>query len=407
MPGQWITKTWLSDPTRNAPPRHRAACRYETFIPTPLAELSLEITADLAGRISETERELRRLNDEGGVALLPLARLLLRTESIASSKVEGLHVGARELARAEAKHAEGALPGPAAREIIANIDAMTIALEDASDAEEFSAWELLAIHRRLMERGLQPRLAGTLRTAQNWIGGNDYTPCGADFVPPPVEEVGRLLDDLFRAINDASLPPLMQAALVHAQFETIHPFDDGNGRTGRALVHTVLRRRGVAPRFTPPISVIFANNRQRYIQGLTDFRGEDVTAWLGSFVEATDRATRLARTYLEQVKQQKAEWRDALVATHQAPRRGATVWDLIDLLPGYPIITAGVAAARLERAPARVYDAIELLVRAGVLVPLSRGKRNRSWEATGMLTLIEEMESGNSRVREASRRGSR
>jgi Fic family protein len=116
-----------------------------------------------------------------------------------------------------------------------------------------------------------PHLAGRIRTVQNWIGGNDYNPCGADFVPPP-EHVGDLLDDLCAAVNDDVLPSLIQAALVHAQFETIHPFEDGNGRAGRALIHVVLKRRGVATHYVPPISALFANSRQRYIDGLTAFR---------------------------------------------------------------------------------------------------------------------------------------
>src|SRR5690606_1609012 len=99
--------------------------------------------------------------------------------------------------------------------------------------------------------------------------GNDYNPCGAAFVPPPPEEVPDLLDDLCRAVDEHTLPPLVQAAVVHAQFETIHPFEDGNGRTGRALVQVVLRRRGLSPSFVPPISVVLARHREAYIEGLS------------------------------------------------------------------------------------------------------------------------------------------
>ena len=261
MPGRTISRSWRYDPTIDAPARYKRACKYDAFIPDELASLDVQLDAPLAGLVSEAEHAIRQLNDEGGPALAPLARLLLRTESIASSKVEGMQLGVRELARAEARAESGITPGPTAIEVLANIDAMVVAVDQAAEVESFGVAEILAIHRRLLERAPHKRIAGRLRTQQNWIGGNDYNPCGADFVPPPAEHVDRLLADLCAAINDETQSPLLQAALVHAQFETIHPFDDGNGRTGRALVHVVLRRRGIAPRFLPPISVEFARAR--------------------------------------------------------------------------------------------------------------------------------------------------
>lgn len=132
-----------------------------------------------------------------------------------------------------------------------------------------------------MKRALNAaRIAGQVRTSQSWIGGNDYNPCGADYVPPPPEDVADLLDDLCEAINDDRLQPDVQAALVHAQFETIHPFADANGRTGRALIHVVLRRRGVALSYVPPISAVLGAHRDRYIAGLIGFRDASVDPWL-------------------------------------------------------------------------------------------------------------------------------
>ena len=129
----------------------------------------------------------------------------------------------------------GGEAGSTAIEILANIEAMELAVRDAASVERVTAKQVTDIHRRLMEKSPNSPLAGEIRNRQNWIGGNDYNPCGADFVPPPPERVPALLSDLCEAINDETLPPLVQAALVHAQFETVHPFDDGNGRTGRAL----------------------------------------------------------------------------------------------------------------------------------------------------------------------------
>lgn len=396
MPGRLVAKNWPHDPTLDAPAAYRRACRYEAFIPDDLSSLDVRLDARLAGLVSEAERAIRELNDEGGAALGPVARLLLRTESIASSKVEGLQLGVRELARAEAKAESGIAPAPTAMEVLANIDAMILAVDDAAEAEVFAEREILAIHRRLLEGAPHKHIAGRLRSGQNWIGGNDYNPCGADFVPPPPEEVERLLADLCRAMNDDMLPPLVQAALVHAQFETIHPFDDGNGRTGRALVHVVFRRRGLAPRFLPPISVVFAAARERYIAGLSRFRFDEygVSGWIEHFAAATIRAARLARAYVMAVSALQERWREQLRATKSAPRADAAAWAMIDLLPAHPMISAPVAAAVSGRAKSRVYEAIEQLVGAAVLVPLSEGKRNRWWESAGLLDLIGRLEAG-------------
>ena len=282
MPGRRVSLIWQHDPTAYAPARYRRACEYEAFIPVPLRSLDVRLEIGTAGAVSEAEAAIRGLND-ASQPLAPLARLLLRTESIASSKVEGMQVGVRELAQAEARIETGGRVGVTAMEVLGNIDAMELAMHDAAARKRLGVDEIVAIHRRLLERAPNARIAGQIRTRQNWIGGNDYNPCGADFVPPPPEHVAPLLEDLCDAINDDLLPPLVQAALVHAQFETIHPFDDGNGRTGRALIHVILRRRGLAPAYVPPISVQLAMERDRYIAGLTAFREDAVDTWIAQF----------------------------------------------------------------------------------------------------------------------------
>lgn len=384
----------MSDPTIHAARKYRRACKYDAFVPDKLLGLPLSLDATLAGLVSEAEAAVRSLNEVAVPALDPLARLLLRTESIASSKVEGLQLGLREVARAEARVETGHGASTTAIEILANIDAMVLAIDEAARVSSFGIPQIAAIHKCLMERAEGKHSPGEIRTKQNWIGGNDYNPCGADFVPPPPEGVGALLADLCEAINDDLLPPVLQAALVHAQFETIHPFEDGNGRTGRALIHVVLRRRGVAPRYVPPISVVIAGTRSRYIAGLTNFRGDRVNQWVEYFADAAGRAARLAKAYLEAVQTLRAEWRDGLARTPAAPRADAAAWAIIDVLPAHPMISVAVAAAAAGRSKPASYEAFKQLEAAGVLVPLSKGRRNQSWEVSGLLDLIAGLESG-------------
>ena len=393
MRGRFVTRVWKHDPSLYAPAKYRRACKYEAFIPQPIAGMTFSLDARGAGVVSDAENAIRELNAVAPRALAPLARLLLRTEAIASSKVEGVQMGVRELARAEARVEAGAKVGSTAMEIMGSVDAMELAIHEATAVERLSVGEILAIHRRLMEKAPNPHVAGRMRTVQNWIGGNDYNPCGADFVPPPAEHVPGLLEDLCAAVNEDALSPLVQASLVHAQFETVHPFDDGNGRTGRALIHVVLRRRRLAPAYVPPISVVLASQRDNYIEGLTCYREGQLDRWLEHFAAAAARSAQLATAYLEAVGDLMERWRQRLAGA-RAPRADAAAWAVIDVLPAHPVITAPVAVAATGRAKAAIHQAIGELAGADVLLPLSASRRNRSWEAAGLLDLLGNLEAG-------------
>ena len=393
MRGTHVTRTWEYDPTLYAPPRYRKACRYQAFVPSPLAGDEFSLPSRVFGVVSDAEQAIMSLNAVARPALGPLARLLLRTESIASSKVEGMQVGIRQLARAESRAETGGKASQTALEVIGNIDAMQLGVDEAAAAPSVGLTHLREIHAKLMANASNSQVGSRLRTSQNWIGGNDHNPCGADFVPPPPEHVEPLLLDLCEAMAEESLPPLVQAAMVHAQFETIHPFDDGNGRTGRALIHVVLRHRGIAVSYVPPISVVLAADRARYIEGLTQFRDGDIQAWIEHFAIASAKAAGLAEAYLDVVTILMESWRDMLRAG-DAPRADAAAWAVIDVLPAHPVMTTPVAAAATGRAKAAIHQAIGQLESCGVLVPVSTSRRNRSWEASGLLELLEGLEAG-------------
>lgn len=391
MRGRYIPQIWQHDPSLYAPAKYRKACRFDVFVPDPVADYNDALPAELAGVVSDAEAAIRSLNHRAGPALRPLARLLLRTESIASSKVEGLQADARTLARAEARADAGRSVGSVVTEVLANIDAMELAVEETSTAPVITIEHLVDIHRALLHGAPNARLAGQVREVQNWIGGNDYNPCGADFVPPPPEEVHQLLEDLTGLCNSDHLPPLIHAAVAHAQFETIHPFEDGNGRTGRALIHVVLRRRGLAPSYVPPISVVLAADKERYINGLEQFRADDLEGWLERFAVAAAQAARLAERYLGEVKGLQERWRQGL-RNRANLRSDAAAWAVIDELPGHPVVTLPVATAVTGRSKSSTDVAIGQLVEAGVLVPLSASKRNRAWEAEGLLDVLSDLE---------------
>ena len=239
---------------------------------------------------------------------------------------------------------------------------------------------------------------GRIRTVQNWIGGSNYNPCSADFVPPPPEAVAGLLDDLFAFCNDDSLPALAQAAIAHAQFETIHPFVDGNGRTGRVLIHLILRRRGLGLRVLPPVSLILATWSRNDIGGLTGTRyvgaphSDEAHAgtnrWIALFASACHRAVEEASHFEARVRALQSSWRERVGRA----RRDSAVRLLIEVLPGAPMLTASTAATLIERSFQAASQAMERLVNAGVLVQINVGRRNRAFETPELIEAFTALE---------------
>lgn len=233
-----------------------------------------------------------------------------------------------------------------------------------------------------------PRIAGELRERQNWIGGNAYNPGRADFVPPPPEHVKALMNDLVAFMNRTDLPPVVQAAIAHAQFETIHPFADGNGRVGRALIHMVLRRRGLAPRYVPPVSLVLAADAKAYVAGLTAFREDRPADWILLFGQAIERAAAKASELATRLAELQEKWRERA----GRPRRHSSAEALIVELPAHPIITVATAQNFLGRSKQAVNEAIAVLADKGVLRAITLAKRNRAWEARELFDLIDDVE---------------
>ncbi len=382
--------------------RDRGGCSYDTYLPDPLAGWNLILPGDLAADIADAETAIRDLNQAGTshVSLDGLARFLLRAESVASSKIEGLDAGPRRLVEAEVALAQsGETADHVAVEVLGNIAAMESAVELGIQAGRISLADLLEIHEVLMERSPRPELGGVVREQQNWIGGSSYNPCSAVFVPPPPEHVDGLVQDLIKYVNDDEHSPLVQAAIAHAQFETIHPFADGNGRVGRALIHVILRRRGLSPTFVPPISLVLATWSDDYITGLTAFRHLDPAdsperssaahTWLRTFAGAALRACNDAQIYATRIDELVSHWRSNLGTV----RKGSALDLLIDILPGVPLLTVESAAGLIDRSDVATGAAINRLVATGILTQRNIGKRRyRIFEAPSVLELFTSLE---------------
>jgi Fic family protein len=305
--GRYVERTWEGDPDAMGGRRARASFRYQAFVPDLIAGIAPVVPFEVADAAAHAEAAIRALNDRASVGgLEAIGPLLLRTEAVASSRIEGYDVSSLNLARAliDPRAAKGS-----AQSVAANVSAMEEAIAIADRDRDVSTADLLAIHATLMAGDERAR-PGQVREEQNWIGGRLGNPSDAAFVPPPEDLVCPLLEDLVGFMARDDLPAVAQAAIAHAQFETIHPFIDGNGRVGRALVHVVLRRRGAARRFVPPVSIVLAARPSAYVDGLTAFREGRVADWVASFSEAAAAAASVSIDLADQVSALQAAWRE-------------------------------------------------------------------------------------------------
>jgi Fic family protein len=249
--------------------------------------------------------------------------------------------------------------------------------------------DILAIHAVLMAGNERAR-PGRVREEQNWIGGRLGNPSDAAFVPPSEDLVVPLLEDLVAFLARDDLPAVPQAAVAHAQFETIHPFIDGNGRVGRALVHVVLRRRGVADRFVPPVSIILAARPTTYLEGLVDFREGRVARWIGSFATAATSAALMSIELADQIAALQTAWRERA----GKPRAGSAASKLIALLPALPVLSAPTARTAVGVSQQQTLAALKALAEAGVIRQLSEGTYDRQYAATELFDLLAAYEAG-------------
>ena len=383
------------------PRRVRQSCDYEAYVPDLLIGRAFAIDGDVAADIADAEAAISRMDVEA-TALLDtegLARILLRAEAVASSRIEGLEMGARRLLRAEAARSlRMRSTDVTAAEILGNIDAMVYGVDRVGFGDGITVDLLLEIHRRLVAGTYLDPYAGKLREVQNWIGGNAYNPCSAAYVPPPAEHVAELIDDLCAFCNTDELPAVAQAALAHVQFETIHPFVDGNGRTGRALIHLVLRRRGLAQHVLPPVSLVLATGARSYVDGLTQYRyigpstsrkaTEGMNGWIAHFAGACTRCVADAAAFQARASHLEAQWRERLGRV----RANSATDLLLSRLPGAPILTVHNAEALLGRTFKPTREAIGRLVEAGILKQVTIDKRSNAYEAPEIIDAFTALE---------------
>lgn len=358
---------------------------YWAFVPPPLPP-TLDLDLGLVGALSDADRAIGELGGTGGWLLDPhlLIRPFLRREAVLSSKIEGTEATMTDLVLFEA-----AAPPPA-RSDVREVFNYVKALEDATAPDRALPLSLRLIrdmHRTLMT-GVHGGYAtpGEFRRSQNWIGPPGCLLNDATYVPPPVEEMHACLDALERYLHGPSdIPPLLRVALVHYQFEAIHPFLDGNGRVGRLLVSLLLLEWGLLPKPLLYLSAYFEANRSEYYERLLAVStAGDWAGWARFFLEgvASESADVIHRAKRMQAL------RDEYHARLQVTRASALLLKLVDHLFGQPAIRIAMAEEVLGITFRAASLNVQKLVDAGILQEITGRKRNRVFVAHEILGLL-------------------
>jgi Fic family protein len=318
----------------------------------------------------------------------PMPAILLRSESASSSQIENITVGPKNLALA----AIGVESSRNAELVAANARAMRLATTDAPITLD----AILAMHRTLLA-GTDPR-AGQLRTEQVWIGtGQSISPLEADFVPPHHTRVPAALQDLAEFAGRTDLSIIIQAAIVHAQFETIHPFTDGNGRTGRVLIHSIFRGRGLLASTTAPVSAAILADTPGYFRALAAYRDGDIDPIVQVIARGTSAGVAWGRDLAARIAAIRMRWEREIPG-----RQGTTARRLADHLITQPTVTTNYLVEALAIPERSAREAIATLETAGILTPLRVGRRrNQVWQAPDILAALQDFADRSARRRPA------
>jgi len=361
-PQVWTsTRTALQDP-------------YLAAVVAPLASIELDLPTALSARVCQASVALARAG-----ARATLHRPLAMVEAMASSRIEGVVADALEVGMAQL----GRRTDHAARLTAAAATATETAASAPGTLDDLA----LTCHQALL--GTDPAWAGRAgawRTQQVWIGRPGSSPATAAFVPPRSDRVPAAMTDLARLAVREDIPALALLAIVHAQLETIHPFGDGNGRVGRALVQSTLAGAGMHGPGPAPLSVGLLADVRGYIEALRAFRDGDATPIVETFIRAALAAARTITDLEADLADHVDAARDRLTA---AIRPHAAAWRVLDLLPEHPVLDAPTVRQLTGLTGAAPHRALDQLARSGVLTEVTAAARNRVWVHEGALGSID------------------
>jgi Fic family protein len=359
---------------------------YDATVTAPILDWNPRIPGDVSADVEDATRELvtfdkhakSRLGTDNP-ALGPMTAILLRTESASSSQIEQLTTSAKQLALAEIDEGDKAN----ALNVIGNVRAMEAALRLSDHISEDS---ILAMHKALMlHRPGFEEDAGRYRSEQVWIGPGEAGPRLAEFVGPHHDRIPGAIADLVDFAKRQDISVLVQVAVAHAQFETIHPFPDGNGRTGRALAQSILRNKGLVGSTAVPISAGLLVDTERYFAALIAFRSGDAEPIVSEFASASRIAATTGTQLVDDLVGQLDDSRQKL----KGLRSDAAAWRILPALVGQPAVNTKYLMSNLGLGEMGALRALDTLTDRGVLTESTGKSRNRVWQHRGILDVLD------------------
>lgn len=370
----------VNDGLRSRRQMAMASGPYESTIPPKIAEIELSFPAAVAADLAEAEAALASFNSFAAATLAPrspggpFAAIMLWTEATSSSRIENLTVGAKQLALAQIDQATSRNAGL----VWHNVRAMQRAL----------AWQgpltleaILQIHAGLMDG---TPIAGSLRQELVWVGTSAVTPRGAAHVAPQPQLVRPALEDLLVFMERRDFPAIAQVAIAHAQFEGIHPFADGNGRTGRTLVQLFLQQCGILD-IVAPISAGILTDTEAYFKALDAYRDGDAGKIISVFVSAALAASEWGRRLVKTL----VDWRDDVLQRLEAEKAPASSRDLLPHFLTYPAMTSAFAKKIGLGSSASIDRALRDLVERGLLKEISGKARGRVYLQPDVIAMVD------------------
>ena len=387
--GTWLAGRQEPD-LRGVTAAARRGGTFSYYLPARLAEHDAgswlerdvrEAALEVSGHVTTLSAQVDEATRQG------IYHLLLRSESIASSRIEQVNASSRDVSYAQLGEQLAHLRNDHALSVSRNVAATRAAIEQLAARDEWTVEDVERVHAAL---GVVGAAAG-LREVDVWIGGRDKL--RADYVAPPPGEVRDLVEDLLRYLDGSGEHPLLLAAVAHAQFESIHPFEDGNGRAGRALVHAVLERGGVVRSGLLPVSTVIRSREREYIQRLSAVRTDDpdraveaLNAWVRFFVEVAEEAGSTLQRIQEEVRTLDA----GLAEKAAGLRADSSARRLLPVLREQPVVTAAFVADRLGVSRVAAHRAVDTLVARGILTPgTGKHRRSETFQADDVLQLVD------------------
>lgn len=355
---------------------------YESSLPDTIFDRNITLPRELDAAISDLMINISRFDLIQSQKGYSFPSVLLRSESAASSQIENLTSSIRNIALAELSS-----KSPKNAQLISkNVTAMRTAL---ATSEPLSIATILKIHKELME--LSPTsLPGEFRDQPVWIGGSNYSPHNAIFVPPHHSHLTHYMNDLIRYAERIDVNPIVKAAIIHAQFETIHPFVDGNGRTGRTLIHKSLKDDGVLHTVALPISAGLLSNLDNYMDALLSFQKGNPIPIIEQVFEALELAINIGNQVSNEVSTIIKEWETTI-----NERKTSEIWNLLYLLIEQPVVDSNYISNKLKITTRGANSLIQRASEYGILSRIGTEQRGIFYQSNALISVLDKISDNN------------